>query len=164
MWPDIRKQNTMLLNFIQRYKRALLYGVSLAALLFLLKWLETHLLIFHNALEMYTIVIALVFMAVGIWVSRKWATHPKQSAGSARLSENEAHKVPPVDWAACGLSKREFEVLACMAEGLSNQEIADRLFVSLNTVKTHAAKIFEKMEVKRRTQAVETARKNGWIS
>ena len=57
------------------------------------------------------------------------------------------------------ISKRELEVLTLMAQGLSNQEIAEELFVSLNTVKTHSAKLFEKLEVKRRTQAIETAKK-----
>ena len=57
------------------------------------------------------------------------------------------------------ISKRELEVLTLMAKGLSNQEIATSLFVSLNTVKTHSAKLFEKLEVKRRTQAIETAKK-----
>jgi DNA-binding CsgD family transcriptional regulator len=58
-----------------------------------------------------------------------------------------------------GLSKRELEVLALMAQGLSNQEIADRMFVSLNTIKTHTSNIFSKLDVKRRTAAIETARK-----
>jgi len=57
------------------------------------------------------------------------------------------------------LSKRELEVLQLMADGLSNQEIASKLFVSLNTIKTHSAQIFEKMEVKRRTQAVDMAKR-----
>ena len=58
-----------------------------------------------------------------------------------------------------GLSKRELEVLELMAEGLSNNEIAERLFVSLNTIKTHSSKVFEKLDVKRRTQAVEKAKR-----
>ncbi len=57
------------------------------------------------------------------------------------------------------ISKRELEVLQLMSEGLSNQEIASRLFVSLHTIKTHSSNLFEKLEVKRRTQAVETAKK-----
>ncbi|HJP63377.1 MAG TPA: LuxR C-terminal-related transcriptional regulator, partial [Mucilaginibacter sp.] len=61
------------------------------------------------------------------------------------------------------LSKRELEVLQLMALGLSNQEIADKLFVSLNTIETHSAQVFEKMEVKRRTQAVDTGKKLGLI-
>lgn len=152
----------MLLKLIRRHKRALLYGVSLACLLFFLKWLETRLLIFRNELEMYTAAIALIFMAVGIWVSRNWSVPVKQPVWPQDLSKT-AVPMPQVPILPSALSRREHEVLSCMAEGLSNQEIADRLFVSLNTVKTHAAKLFEKMEVKRRTQAVETARKNGWI-
>jgi ATP/maltotriose-dependent transcriptional regulator MalT len=58
-----------------------------------------------------------------------------------------------------GLSNREIEVLQLMAAGLSNQEIANQLYVSLNTVKTHSAKLFEKMDVKRRTQAIEKAKR-----
>jgi two-component system, NarL family, response regulator LiaR len=58
-----------------------------------------------------------------------------------------------------GISPRELEVLELMAEGFSNAEIADKLFVSLNTVKTHSSKIMEKLDVKRRTQAVETAKR-----
>jgi NarL family two-component system response regulator LiaR len=62
------------------------------------------------------------------------------------------------------LSKRELEVLQLMADGLSNQEIAERLFLSLNTIKTHSSKLFEKLEVDRRTQAVDKAKKLNIIS
>jgi ATP/maltotriose-dependent transcriptional regulator MalT len=62
-----------------------------------------------------------------------------------------------------GLSKREIEVLELMAQGLSNQEIADKIFVSLNTIKTHTSNIFSKLDVKRRTAAIETARKLGLV-
>jgi ATP/maltotriose-dependent transcriptional regulator MalT len=64
---------------------------------------------------------------------------------------------------AAGLSKRELEVLQLMAEGLSNQEIASRLFVSLNTIKTHSSNLFGKLDVKRRTQAIEKAKRTGLI-
>ncbi|RZJ48668.1 MAG: response regulator transcription factor, partial [Flavobacterium sp.] len=63
-----------------------------------------------------------------------------------------------------GLSDREIEVLELMANGLSNQEIADKLFISLNTIKTHISRIFEKMDVKRRTQAIELAKNLSIIS
>jgi ATP/maltotriose-dependent transcriptional regulator MalT len=62
-----------------------------------------------------------------------------------------------------GLSKRELEVLQLMAEGLSNQEIAGRLFLSVNTIKTHSSRLFEKMDVERRTQAIDMAKKLGII-
>ena len=63
-----------------------------------------------------------------------------------------------------GISKREWEVLALMSEGLSNQEIAERLFVSLNTIKTHSSNLFEKLEVKRRTQAIEKGKRLGILA
>jgi ATP/maltotriose-dependent transcriptional regulator MalT len=62
-----------------------------------------------------------------------------------------------------GLSKREMEVLQLMAHGLSNKEIAERLFVSVSTIKTHANNMFEKMDVARRTQAIDKAKKLGII-
>ena len=61
------------------------------------------------------------------------------------------------------ISKREHDVLVLMAQGLSNQEVADKLFVSLNTVKTHSSKLFEKLNVERRTQAVQEAKKLGLV-
>ena len=79
-----------------------------------------------------------------------------RSADGFVLNEAELEKL--------GLSKRELEVLQHMAEGLSNSEIAEKLFVSLNTVKTHSSKIFEKLDVKRRTQAVEKAKRIGIIA
>jgi NarL family two-component system response regulator LiaR len=71
----------------------------------------------------------------------------------------ERKTVDAAQAARLDLSKREVEVLALMAEGYSNQEIAEKLFVSLNTIKTHTSRIFEKMDVKRRTQAVEMAKR-----
>jgi ATP/maltotriose-dependent transcriptional regulator MalT len=63
-----------------------------------------------------------------------------------------------------GLSRREVEVLQLMADGLSNTEIAEKLFLSLHTVKSHSSRVFEKLDVKRRTQAVEKARRLTIIS
>ena len=151
----------MILNFLVKNKHIILYGISLAILLFLLKWLELRLLIINHAFEIYIGAIALLFTALGIWIALK-LTKPKiethfiekeiyTTASDFVLNENELIKL--------GISRRELEVLELMAQGLSNQEIASRLFVSLNTIKTHSSKVFEKLEVKRRTQAIEKARK-----
>ncbi|WP_462254798.1 response regulator transcription factor [Ferruginibacter sp.] len=143
-------------------KTLLLYGVSLALLLFLLRWLELRFIIFNHAFEIYAGAIALIFTALGIWLALK-LTKPKfktviiekeiyiNNDTEFGLNENEIAKM--------GLSKRELEVLDLIAEGLSNEEIAARLFVSLNTIKTHISKLFEKMDVKRRTQAIEKAKR-----
>ena len=116
----------------------------------------------QNAYEIYSGLIALIFMGVGIWLALKLAKPKKETiiiekeiyikdSPNFILNEKEVEKL--------GISKRELEVLQLMAEGLSNQEIAERLFVSLNTIKTHSSKVLEKLDVKRRTQAVEKAKR-----
>ena len=77
----------------------------------------------------------------------------KDEATSENIQINETERTK------LGLSNREMEVLSLMAKGLSNQEIADQLYLSLPTIKTHSSKLFEKMEVKRRTQAIEKAKR-----
>ncbi len=144
-------------RFLYRYKYYFLYGASLALLLFLLKWLEWRFVIVDHAFEIYSGAIALLFTGVGIWVALKLARPPAAPAvpvvplANGTINKKEIQRL--------GLSGREMEVLQLMAEGLSNQEIAGRLFLSLNTIKTHASNIFEKLDVRRRTQAVEQARK-----
>ena len=155
-------KRSRLSSFIHHYKIPLLYGLSLAALLLVLKWLEVRILLINHAFEVYIGGIALLFTALGIWLTRKLSRpHIEtvlvekevyvQSGQPFAINEREVDQL--------GISKRELEVLGLMAEGLSNQEIADRLFVSLNTVKTHSSRLFEKMEVRRRTQAVEKGKR-----
>jgi NarL family two-component system response regulator LiaR len=146
------------------YKIILLYGFSLAGLLFLMRWLEFRLLILDHATELYAAAIAIIFMILGIWLA-KHLSKPKTV-----LIEKTIYIAPAENFVRnekavgeFGLSKRELEVLGLIAEGLSNNEIAARLFVSLNTIKTHSSKLFEKLEVSRRTQAVEVAKRMGII-
>lgn len=147
---------------LAKYKLPVLYGISLAILLFLLKWLEFQFLIRDHALEVYIGAIAVIFTALGIWLALKLARPKIQTV----VVEKEVYKTSAPDFstneeemAKLGLSKRELEVLQLIAEGLSNQEIAARLYVSLNTIKTHSSRIFEKLDVKRRTQAIEKAKR-----
>ncbi|WP_244095040.1 response regulator transcription factor [Pedobacter alluvionis] len=130
-----------------------------------MKWLELRFLIINHALEIYAGSIAIIFTALGIWLALK-LTKPKTI-----LIEKEVFIEQPENFilnetalAKLNISKRELEVLKLMSEGLSNQEIAEQLFVTLNTIKTHNARLFEKLEVKRRTQAVETAKKLNLIA
>jgi DNA-binding CsgD family transcriptional regulator len=146
-------------RFIVRHRHIILYGSSLALLLFLLKWLEWRFIVLDHAIEIYSGAIAVVFTGLGIWLALK-LTRPKQTTV---IVEKEvpfrSGIVDQKELARLGLSPRELEVLHLMAEGLSNQEIASRLFVSLNTIKTHSSKIFEKMDVRRRTAAIDKAKK-----
>jgi DNA-binding CsgD family transcriptional regulator len=153
---------------IAKYKHILLYGLSLAALLFLLKWLELRFIIINHAFELYIGAIALLFTGLGIWLALKLARPRVKTIVVEKevYIQQEVYVTPPVNFVCneqamneLGISKRELEVLQLIAEGLSNQEIAGRLFVSLHTIKTHSSKLFEKMEVKRRTQAIEKAKR-----
>ena len=152
----------MIFRLFIKNKRVILHGAALAVLLFLLKWLEFHFIIISNAYEVYAGAIAVFFTLLGIWLALK-LTKPKIQTvvvekpvyinNGTDFSPNQ-HELDRLN-----LSRRELEVLELMAEGLSNQEISTRLFVSLNTIKTHSSNLFEKMEVKRRTQAVEMAKR-----
>ena len=149
----------MVANFLSRNRSIILYGVSLAVLLLLMKWLEWHFIILSNAFEIYAGLIAVIFSLLGIWLALKLA-RPKTVIVEREVVVNGADFIFNEDERVkLGLSKREMEVLQLMADGLSNEEIATRLFVSLNTIKTHSSKVFEKLEVRRRTHAVDKARK-----
>jgi NarL family two-component system response regulator LiaR len=148
-------------NFLRKHKATILYSISLALLMFLLKWLELRFIIFDHAFEIYIGFIALIFTALGIWLALK-LSKPKVET---LVVEKEVY-VTRNDFvlntslvSQLELSKRELEILGLLAQGHSNQEIAANLFVSVSTVKTHLQNIFEKLDVKRRTQAVEKAKR-----
>ncbi|MBL7855792.1 MAG: DNA-binding response regulator [Cyclobacteriaceae bacterium] len=127
------------------------YGVALAALVLVLKFIEYRFIVRDLSIEFYLGAVALFFTVLGVWAGRKLTRKKIVTVGPAFvLNEVELQRL--------GISKREHEVLGLMAEGLSNQEIADHLFVSLNTVKTHTSNLFLKLEVSRRTQAVQRAK------
>ena len=149
-------------NFLQRNKATIIYSISLALLLFLMRWLELRFIIFQHSYEIYIGLIAVIFTALGIWLALK-LSRPKIETV---VVEKEVFINTKEDFvlntdlvSQLELSKRELEVLHLMAEGLSNQEIAARLFVSLSTIKTHNQNLFEKLDVKRRTQAIDKAKK-----
>ncbi|MFL5765272.1 MAG: response regulator transcription factor [Bacteroidia bacterium] len=148
--------------FLSRYKGIIFYGIALAIMMIFLKWLELKFVVFHNSFEIYAGAIAVIFMGLGIWLALKLAK-PKIET---RIIEKEVivregleFKRNDKEIDRLGISKRELEVLELMGKGMSNQEIADKLFVSANTIKTHSSNVFIKLDAKRRTQAVEIAKK-----
>jgi NarL family two-component system response regulator LiaR len=158
-------------NFLLRNKAIIVYSISLAFLLFLLKWLELRFIIFHHSLEIYIGFIAIIFTVLGIWLALK-LSKPKPDSYRVEtvvvekevyVTRNENRHTGFVLDASLAsqleLRKRELEILSLLAQGHSNQEIAATLFISLSTVKTHIQNIFEKLDVKRRTQAVEKAKR-----
>ena len=125
----------------------LLYGSGLAAAAFLLEWLNYRHVVHRWSTEFYIACIAVVFVALGIWVGNRLTARPRQMfvRNNAAIS-------------ALGISAREFEVLEMLAAGHANKVIARQLDISPNTVKTHVARVYEKLEVASRTQAVQKAR------
>lgn len=136
-------------------KTILMYGVAMALLLVLLKVMEYRLVLRDLSMEAAVGFLALVFTSLGAWAGirltrRKTVVLPDPNF---RVNRQELHRL--------GISKREHEVLELMARGLSNQQIADSLFISLSTVKTHSSNLFQKLGVERRTQALQKARESG---
>jgi two-component system, NarL family, response regulator LiaR len=127
------------------------YGLALAILVFLLKYLEYRMIVRNLSLEFYVAIVAIFFTAVGIWVGLK-LTRKKVVIVGPEFNLNV------IELQRLGISKREYDVLELMAKGFSNQEIADKLFVSLHTIKTHSSNLFMKLEVSRRTQAIQKAK------
>ena len=149
-------------NFFARHKAIILYSVSLAFLLFLLKWLELRFIIYRHSFEIYIGAIALLFTALGIWLALKLSKPKVETVVIEKevyLSRRENFTPNTSLISQFELSKRELEILSLMAEGHSNEEIAEKIFVSLSTVKTHNQNIFAKLDVKRRTQAVDKAKR-----
>jgi DNA-binding CsgD family transcriptional regulator len=150
--------------FLAKNKLIIIYGASLALLLLILKWLEYRFVVVSHSFEIYIGGIALIFMGLGIWLALKLAKPKVETViveveKEVFINSNPDFVFNEAELEKLGISKRELEVLQLMSAGLSNNEIAEKLFVSLNTVKTHSSKLFEKLDVKRRTQAIEKAKR-----
>jgi DNA-binding CsgD family transcriptional regulator len=132
-------------------KTILLYGIAMAALIGLLKFLEYRFFVRDLSIEFYIGAVAVMFVALGVWVGMR-LTRAKTVIADPDFTRNDD------ELKRLGISRREYEVLELISQGLSNQQIADKLFVSLSTVKTHSANLFMKLDAGRRTQAVQRAR------
>jgi DNA-binding CsgD family transcriptional regulator len=149
-------------NLLLKNKATIIYSISLALLLFLLKWLELRFILFSHSFEIYIGFIAVIFTALGIWLALKLSKPKIETVVVEKevyVNRGENFVLNTSLAAQLELSKRELEVLSLLGQGHSNQEIAAKLFVSLSTVKTHNQHLFEKLDVKRRTQAVEKAKR-----
>ena len=137
-------------------KIVLLYGAAMAALIGILKAIEYRFYVRDLSMEVYLGVVALLFTGLGVWVGfRLTRRNVVVVTPDFQRNDQELQRL--------GISKREYEVLELIAQGLSNQEIADKLFVSLNTVKTHSSNLFMKLDARRRTQAVLRAKELGLL-
>lgn len=142
----------------------LLFGLLCGALIALLQAIEYRWLVVEHSVELYGAVVGAVFAATGIWLGRRLTTptvriveRRVEVPTSGPFVRNEAQVT------ALGITPRELEMLELIAEGLSTREIANRVHVSENTVKTHASRLFEKLGARRRTQAVQRGKELGII-
>jgi len=129
-------------------KYALLYGLPLAVLVFILQWIEYRYLVFSMPGEIYIGLVASIFIVLGIWMGMRLTASP--TSGEFVPNDKAIQSL--------GLTKRECEILGHLAKGESNKEIARTLGVSPNTIKTHVASLFLKLDVSGRGKAVEAAR------
>jgi DNA-binding CsgD family transcriptional regulator len=131
----------------------LIYGATLAIGTLALEWLQFRLLVQRHAVEAYVALVAAAFLGLGVWLGVKLFRREPAApfVPNARAQET------------LGISGRELEVLELLAAGRSNKEIARRLDLSPNTVKTHVAKLLGKLDARRRTEAIQRARELGVI-
>ncbi len=136
------------------WRTILLYGALLTAGVAGLKWIEFNLLVRTHPGELYLFLLAAAFLGLGVWVGSR--LFPRRAAAGGFVVNDRVRET-------LGISEREFEVLGLLAAGRSNKEIASALNVSPNTVKTHVAKLYGKLEVTRRTAAIVRARELGML-
>jgi len=165
----------------------LLYGALAGLLILGLKLAEYRFLVVEHSLEIYGGIVALAFSALGIWLGLKMTGRPERivtrevnvpvevrvevpvpvevrvEVPAPAAPASSTFEVDRARLDAFGITPRELEILVLIAEGLSNREIAGRLFVSENTVKTNSSRLFEKLDARRRTQAVQIAKAAGLL-
>jgi len=145
-------------------KRILLYAAAGGLLVAGLQFVEYQHFVRAYPGEVYGGIVAVIFTAVGITLGLKW-TRAKEVVviREVRVRDAGPFVLNLEALKRTGLTPRELEILGLIAEGLSNREIGEKVFVSENTVKTHSARVFEKLGAARRTQAVQEARRLGLI-
>lgn len=149
-------------TIFRRYRHISVYGLSIAVLVFLLKWLQWNFLIVDNSLDIYIGLIAVFFTVLGIWIALQLTRGRKPEVVTVehvQVVEAEPFRVDQAELEKLKLTPREYEVLQLMVKGHSNAEIAESLFLSLSTIKTHASNLFVKMDVTSRTKAIEKAKR-----
>jgi two-component system, NarL family, response regulator LiaR len=145
-------------------RHVIIYGMIGGLLIALLKWMEYRYLVIEHSFEIYGALVAATFAILGIWLGLKLTAKQERivvkeipvPAGGPFLPDEK--KLDDL-----GITPRELEILELIAHGMSNREIAEKLFVSENTVKTHSSRVFGKLGAKRRTQAVQLGKELGLL-
>ena len=151
-------------NFIvkkQTLIHVLIYGLCGGVLIVVLKLIEFRFLVVEHSIEIYGGLIAALFAGLGIWLGLKLTR--KKEVVVVKEVPQQPFTLNEERLKHFGITKRELEILELIAQGMSNREIAEKLFVSENTVKTHSSRLFDKLSAKRRTQAVQIGKEMGLI-
>lgn len=135
-------------------REVLLYGIIGGVLIAVLRWSEYRFLVLEHSLELYGGLVAVIFAGLGIWLGLK-LTKPKETVIVKEVERGGPFELDQRKVDELQITPRELEILQLIAAGLSNKEIAEKLFVSENTVKTHSSRVFDKLGARRRTQAVQ---------
>ena len=143
-------------------KHILIYGLCGGVLIVILKLVEYRFLVIQHSIEIYGGLIALLFAVLGIWLGLK-LTKNKETVIVREVPAPQFFTLNETRLRELGITRRELEILELIANGLSNREIAEKLFVSENTVKTHSSRLFDKLSARRRTQAVQMGKEWGLI-
>lgn len=143
-------------------KHILIYGICGGLLIAVLKVIEYRFLVVEHSIEIYGGLVALLFAGLGIWLGLK-LTRKKEVVVFREVAVAAPFALNAEKLRELGLTRRELEILELIANGMSNREIAEKLFVSENTVKTHSSRLFDKLSAKRRTQAVQIGKELGLI-
>jgi DNA-binding CsgD family transcriptional regulator len=149
-------------------RHVLIYGLIGGILIAVLKWTEYRFLVIEHSIEIYGGLIAVTFAVLGIWLGLKLTTPMervvvKEVPVPAREPADGPFVPDQGKREHLGITPREFEILELIAQGMSNREIAGKLYVSENTVKTHSSRVFDKLGAKRRTQAVQLGKQFGLL-
>ena len=145
-------------------RHALIYGLVGGILIALLKWTEYRFLVLEHSLEVYGGLIAATFAVLGIWLGVKLTGKQKEIVvKQVPLAAGQSFAPDERKREDLSITPRELEILQLIAKGMSNREIAEKLFVSENTVKTHSSRVFDKLGARRRTQAVQLGKEFGLL-
>src|ERR1700678_1469352 len=149
---------------VRLWRHIILFGLAGGLLITLLKWTEYRYLVIEHSIEIYGGLTAATFSAFGIWLGLRLTrkqivvkeVHIPVPAGQPFVVNSRKQE-------ELEITPRELEILELMAKGMSNREIAEKLFVSENTVKTHSSRVFDKLGARRRTQAVQLGKEFGLL-
>ena len=145
-------------------RHVLIYGLIGGILIAVLKWTEYRFLVIEHSIEIYGGLTAATFAVLGIWLGLKLTGTKERVVVKEVLVPAGKPFVPDERKREdLGITRREFEILELIAQGMSNREIARRLYVSENTIKTHSSRVFDKLGAKRRTQAVQLGKEFGLL-